>query len=71
MVFRKGWRTGGLHLDADQGGKSVAHLLGDCLQLDAGFGLLPVLLGGGRLDEALLKLPQFLERHRLAIEISH
>lgn len=51
--------------------QGIAHLLGDGFQLGAGFGLVPVLIGGNRLGEVLLQLPQFLERHRLEIEISH
>ena len=70
-VLRHGWRTGCFHLNTDQVGEGVAHLLGDGFQLGAGFGLMTVLIGGNRLGEVLLQLPQFLERHRLEIEISH
>jgi hypothetical protein len=70
-VFRSGWRTGGFDLNTDQVGKGVAHLLGNRFQLGAGFLPVPVFVIGNRLGEVLLQLPQFLERHRLEIEISH
>ena len=69
-VFRGDGRSGGFYLSADQVGQGIAHLFGDCLQLGAGFGLEPVLIAGNRLGEVLLRLPQFLERQCLEIEIS-
>lgn len=41
-VLRSGGRTGGFHLDTGQIGERVAHVLGDRIELGAGFGLLPV-----------------------------
>ena len=69
-VFRGGRCTVGFHLGADQVGKGIAHLFGDCVQLCAGFGFVTVLISGNRLGEVLLRLPQFLERQCLEIEIS-
>jgi hypothetical protein len=69
-VFRHGWCTGLIHLDADQISQRVAHLLGDGFQLGAGFGLGPVLVCGNRLGEDLLLLPQFLDRQCLGVEVS-
>ena len=70
-ILRHGWRTGCFHLNTDQFGEGVAHIFGDRIKFGTGFCLWPFLLGGNRLGEVLLQLPQFLERHRLEIEISH
>lgn len=71
LVSRRFWRIRCFRLGAGKFGEGVAQVLGKCFVTSAGFCLLPILMGGDRLDDFLLNFRQLAERQRPEIAISY
>lgn len=69
-AFRRGGRSGGFHIGAEQVGQGKIYIFGDHIKFGAVVGRVPHLMGRDRLGKVFLQLPQIFERECLDVESS-